>query len=411
MEDSNTQQGNPRILIVGNDNGVVEDLTFFLSMHFGDVHLAATGLEGLKAVSDSEAQVVITAGVLPDMDGYEFSRLLHRDISSSRCAVALMTSLSDPGDLARALQTGVDSFIPLPLNEEQVIGRIRALLTSLDNPEEVNEVAPLKALCHDTGLEVTANRRQLTNLLLTMYDNSRQQAQDLITLHGEINRTNKLLKIQNETSEKLLLNVLPRPIADRLKATDGVIADGFDDVTILFADIVDFTSISAGLDPGEVVHVLNDIFSTFDQLAESHGLEKIKTIGDAYMVVGGIPQQRQGHALAIAEMALDMMDAIRGFKTAGGEPIRLRIGINTGPVVAGVIGIRKFIYDLWGDTVNVASRMESLGNEDTIQVTESTYGRLKDRFEFTRRGEIWVKGKGEMTTFFLTGRKTRSETD
>ena len=400
-----------RILIVGEDPVMVDDLRFILSMHYGNTLVAGDGVEALRIAGEQSVQMVITDAVLPDMDGYECARLLRRDApGATSCAVALLTTLHSPGDMEKALACGVDCFIPMPLNEEQVLARVRALLVSLDNPEEVTGVAPLKALHLETGLQVTASRRQLTNLLLSIYENSLQQARDLITLHGEVNRTNRLLKKQNATSERLLLNVLPRPIADRLKATDGVIADGFEDVSILFADIVDFTSMSAGLDPTEVVHVLNDVFSAFDQLAESYRLEKIKTIGDAYMVVGGIPVHRKGHTHAIADMALDMQRAVGRFKTTDGTPIRLRIGINTGPVVAGVIGIKKFIYDLWGDTVNVASRMESLGNSGAIQVTESTYQRLKDDFEFHRRGEIWVKGKGEMTTYFLMGRKSNPDT-
>ena len=328
-------QAEARILIVGEDDGVVDDLRFILSMHYGNTMAAGTGLEALRIAGEQPVQVVITDAVLPDMDGYECARLLRRDsTAATSCAVALLTTLHNPGDMEKALSGGIDAFIPLPLNEDQVLARVRALLVSLDNPAEVNGVAPLKALHLDAGMQVNASRRQLTNLLLSIYENSLQQARDLITLHGEVNRTNRLLKQQNATSERLLLNVLPRPIADRLKATDGVIADGFEDVSILFADIVDFTSMSAGLDPTEVVHVLNDVFSAFDQLAEAHRLEKIKTIGDAYMVVGGIPVHRKGHTHAIADMALDMQRAVGRFKTTDGSPIRLRIGINTGPVVA-----------------------------------------------------------------------------
>ncbi|MDB9315221.1 PAS domain S-box protein [Spirulina sp. CS-785/01] len=213
------------------------------------------------------------------------------------------------------------------------------------------------------------------------------------------------LWLEQEKSERLLRNILPNAIAERLKQEEQSIAERFDSVSILFADIVDFTSLSAKIPPTELVDLLNDIFSAFDQLAEWYDLEKIKTIGDSYMVAGGIPSTTANHAEAIADMALDMQLAITRFSREGGEPFRLRIGIHTGQVVAGVIGIRKFIYDLWGDTVNVASRMESQGVSDMIQVTQDTYELLKDKFFFEKRGEILVKGRGKMTTYWLRGRR------
>ncbi|NET55605.1 MAG: PAS domain-containing protein [Symploca sp. SIO2E6] len=212
------------------------------------------------------------------------------------------------------------------------------------------------------------------------------------------------LLIEQEKSEQLLLNILPKPIAERLKQDTSAIAEQFDETTIMFADIVGFTPLSAKMPPTELVKLLNQVFSLFDQLAEQHGLEKIKTIGDAYMVVGGLPVAMPNHAQAIANMALDMQEAINQFQADVGESFQIRIGINTGSVVAGVIGIKKFIYDLWGDAVNVASRMESSGVPGKIQVTRETYERLQDKFVLEERGEIKVKGKGEMTTYWLIDR-------
>ncbi|AFZ20554.1 PAS domain S-box/urea ABC transporter, urea binding protein [Allocoleopsis franciscana PCC 7113] len=213
------------------------------------------------------------------------------------------------------------------------------------------------------------------------------------------------LRYQQECTEELLLNILPSPIAQRLKRAESTIADNFADVTVLFADLVNFTEISAEIPPTRLVDLLNKIFSEFDHLAEKHSLEKIKTIGDAYMVVGGLPTTRPDHAEAIAEMALDMQQKITRFKGLNGEPFRLRIGINTGPVIAGVIGTKKFTYDLWGDTVNVASRMESHGVAGCIQVTDTTYERLRDKYVFEERGLTSIKGKGDMITYWLMGRK------
>ncbi|MGB3532651.1 MAG: adenylate/guanylate cyclase domain-containing protein [Microcoleaceae cyanobacterium] len=214
------------------------------------------------------------------------------------------------------------------------------------------------------------------------------------------------LRVEQEKSERLLLNILPQKIAEQLKQTKGeVIAEKFDEVTILFADIVGFTPLSERLNPMELVKLLNHIFSTFDQLAEVLDLEKIKTIGDAYMVAAGLPILREDHAEVIADMALSMQVAVDHFLFDQGETLQVRIGINTGTAVAGVIGTKKFIYDLWGDAVNIAYRMESTGEAGKIQVTQATYEQLKDKYHLERRGDIEVKGKGEMTTYWLLERK------
>lgn len=213
------------------------------------------------------------------------------------------------------------------------------------------------------------------------------------------------LKVQQEQSEKLLLNILPKPIAERLKLEQSTIADSFEEVSVLFADIVGFTELSARMSPTELVKRLNVIFSHFDQLAEKYGVEKIKTIGDAYMVVGGLPTPRDDHAEAIAQMALGMQAKIAKLSAQTGEKLAIRIGINSGPVVAGVIGVSKFTYDLWGDTVNVAARMEVTGLGGCIQVTDVTYKLLKDKYVFEKRGVIPVKGKGDMITYWLLQKK------
>jgi adenylate cyclase len=222
---------------------------------------------------------------------------------------------------------------------------------------------------------------------------------------------NHLLDREREKSENLLRNVLPDAIAERLKTRPETIADDHADTTVLFADIVDFTPLSARLSAAEIVSLLNDIFSEFDTLAEKHGLEKIKTIGDAYMAVGGLPEPRPDHARAVAEMALEMQSLIQRFRRDTGEALQLRIGIHSGPVVAGVIGRRKFAYDLWGDTVNIASRMESHGSAGGIQVTEATYRLLRDTFWFSDARQIEVKGCGTVTTYLLHGRKATAHVD
>ncbi len=210
---------------------------------------------------------------------------------------------------------------------------------------------------------------------------------------------------QQQQSERLLLNILPAPIAQRLKQNHHRIADSFPEATVMFADLVNFSAIADRTHPQALVELLNHIFSTFDRLAGKHGLEKIKTIGDAYMVVGGLPTPRSDHVEAIAELALRMQDAIHTLSRETGESLSLRIGFHTGSVVAGVIGIAKLSYDLWGDAVNIASRMESQGLPGQIQVSSVVYDRLRHNYQFQKRGIIPIKGKGEMTTYLLQGRK------
>ena len=213
----------------------------------------------------------------------------------------------------------------------------------------------------------------------------------------------RLLGEERARSERLLLNILPAPIAERLKASEDSIAEHSDGVTVLFADIVGFTPLSARKTPRALVELLNRIFSEFDTLADAHGLEKIKTIGDAYMAVAGLPEPWPDHAPRAARMAFAMRDAIARVSAETGEELALRIGLHSGPVVAGVIGRRKFAYDMWGDTVNTASRMESHGLPGAIHCTEATAMLLKGAFQLQPRGAMEIKGKGEMHTFLLIG--------
>jgi guanylate cyclase len=209
---------------------------------------------------------------------------------------------------------------------------------------------------------------------------------------------------EQDRSERLLLSILPKPVAERLKAGPSSTAEAHPAVTVLFVDIVDFTRLSTGLSPEALVAWLNDLFSAFDALCERHGLEKIKTIGDAYMAVAGVPAPRSDHAVAAAELALAIQQEVARRRAPDGAGLHVRIGMHSGPVVAGVIGTSKFIYDLWGDTVNIASRMESHGMPDAIQVTEATHDLLRDRYTFSRSRLVEVKGKGPMATCLLLGR-------
>jgi guanylate cyclase len=218
------------------------------------------------------------------------------------------------------------------------------------------------------------------------------------------NTAYRMLNLEKEKSEALLLNILPKDIADYLKVEQRVIADHFDSASILFADVVGFTKISANMNPMQLVEMLNSVFTHFDAMVEKYGVEKIKTIGDCYMAASGIPRERHDHAHALARLALDIQQYVAQ-NPFGGLPLRFRIGINSGPVVAGVIGSKKFIYDLWGDAVNVASRMESHGNAGEIQITRETYELIKGDFICEPRGSVHIKGKGNMDVWCLVGAK------
>ncbi|MGH2527379.1 MAG: adenylate/guanylate cyclase domain-containing protein, partial [Actinomycetota bacterium] len=230
---------------------------------------------------------------------------------------------------------------------------------------------------------------------------------ETIRTRRALDREHRALEAERERSEQLLLNILPASIAARLKQSPGPIADRYPDVSVLFADLVGFTRRSAALPAETIVASLNDLVSEFDELARERDLEKIKTIGDAYMVAGGLPEPRDDHLEAVADMALAILVKVSERRAPDGGPLEIRLGIDSGPVVAGVIGTDKFAWDVWGDTVNTASRMESTGVPGRIQTTEGVYARLRDRYRFEERGRIPVKGKGELCTYLLLGRIER----
>jgi class 3 adenylate cyclase len=321
------------------------------------VEQAEDGLQALERLRTRPFDVVLLDLLMPEMDGFEVLKRMKAESKLQHIPVIVVSAEDDMESIVRCIEMGATDHQVKPFDPVLLHARVDASL---------------------------AAKR----------------------LHDQEQAYFKLIQAERQRSERLLLNILPKPIADRLKQGESTIADSHTEVTVLFADIVGFTKLSARISPNELVILLNEIFSTFDQLAEQHGLEKIKTIGDNYMVVGGLPTPRMDHAEAVAEMALDMQKSITPFDTNSGESLSIRIGINTGPVVAGVIGTKKFSYDLWGDTVNTASRMESHGVVDGIQVTASAYELLKDKYLFEERGVIEIKGKGEMKTYLLIGCKT-----
>jgi class 3 adenylate cyclase len=238
-------------------------------------------------------------------------------------------------------------------------------------------------------------------VLVTSQDELGRLTSTFNSMVVSIQEQTKEIQRKNEENERLLLNILPGPIADRLKQGEETIADNFPEVTVLFADIVGFTALSGSVSPDDLVKMLNQLFTAFDDSAHRLGIEKIKTIGDCYMAVAGLTVELDDPPVAMVEMALEMHRAIDQFNALHGTSLQIRIGINCGPVVAGVIGKSKFIYDLWGDTVNLASRMESHGVAGQIHVSEAVYNRVKGRFRVEPRGNIEIKGKGPMPTYLV----------
>lgn len=348
------------VLLIVDDSEMNRDLlSRRLKRQGHTVAMAENGRVALDVLRSQPFDLILLDIMMPEMNGYEMLEYLKQAPDLRHIPVIMISALDDMDSVVRCIELGAEDYLFKPFNPTLLKARIGACL----------------------------EKKQL-----------RDQEQAYLTQ----------LQEEKEKSERLLLNILPQAIAAQLKQGAKIIAENFADVTVLFADMVNFTALSARLTPAELVEFLNRVFSTFDQLVDNHGLEKIKTIGDAYLVVGGLPTPRLDHAEAIANMALDMQTAIATLNEQGvlpdQTPLQLRIGINTGPVGAGVIGTKKFTYDLWGDTVNIASRMESLSLPGQIQVTRDTYERLRAEYVFEKRGTIDVKGKGEMTTYFLVGK-------
>jgi len=344
-----------RILVV-DDNESNRDLLERRLVHEG--HAVVTVDSGRKALDRLGAEdfdLVLLDLVMPDMNGLEALQAMKADERLHGIPVIMISGLSENEAVMRCIEAGAEDYLPKPFNIVLLRARINASLERM---------------------------------------RWRQREQRYLAE----------LRVEKEKSEALLRNILPAPIVRRLSAGETTIADGFPAVSILFADLVGFTPIAAQMTPERLVDRLNDIVTSFDELAIRLGIEKIKTIGDAYMAVAGLPEPRDDHADAIARFAMAMIGALAENNQVDGAPaFQLRIGIHTGPVVAGIIGHHKFIYDVWGDTVNVASRLESSGIPGRIQISESTRHALSDRYRFESRGLVDLKGRGPTPSFFLLG--------
>src|SRR5476651_957507 len=309
---------------------------------------AENGMIALEKIAARLPDVILLDVMMPQMDGFEVCRRLKTDSRTAHIPILMVTALSERKERLMGIAVGANDFLNKPVDIQDVTLRVG-------------------------------------NAVYTKH------------LHDQ-------LQVEREKSEQLLLNIFPTPVAARMKKGETNIADSFPDVTVLLADLVGFTTLSAHIGPEQIVQLLNEIFSAFDLLAEKHGLEKIKTIGDAYMVAGGISFPRTDHAEASAELALEMQTEIERLNHEYDTSVRLRIGICTGPVVAGVIGRRRFAYDLWGETVNLACRLESTGEAGKIQIAESTYERLKGKYHFAPKHGLDVKGNNQTSAYWLADR-------
>jgi len=313
-----------------------------------EVTEAETGRQALQKIAEHPPDVILLDVMMPQMDGFEVCRRLKTDGKTGHIPILMVTALSDRKERLMGIAVGANDFLNKPVDVQDVILRVG-------------------------------------NAVYTKH------------LHDQ-------LQVEREKSEQLLLNILPGPIAERMKKGETNIADSYPDVTVLLADLVGFTTLAAYVGPEQIVQLLNEIFSAFDLLAEKHGLEKIKTIGDAYMVAGGMTFPRTDHAEASAELALNMQEEIERLNEQYSTSVRLRIGICTGSVVAGVIGRKRFAYDLWGDTVNLACHLESTGEAGKIQISESTHGRLKGKYQFGEKHRAGVGEQSVLSAYWLGNR-------
>lgn len=345
-----------RVLVVDDDDSNRDLISRHLMRDGYRVETAHDGRQAMCMLEANPYDVVLLDIIMPHVNGYEALALIKSDERLAHIPVVVISAYDDLESIARCIELGADEYLPKLFNPMLLRARVAACL-----------------------------------------EKKRLRDRERVFL--------RTIRAEQEKSEQLLLNILPEPVARRLKHGESQIADEFHDVTVLFCDLVDFTGFGSRHDASTLVERLNEVFRTFDDQVEAYGLEKIKTIGDCYVLVGGLPVPRADHAPAVAEVAIEMREAVERLNLRHADPLRVRIGIHTGPVVAGVIGRTKFTYDLWGDTVNVASRMESHGVPGAIQVSEPTHARLRDEFTFRKRGTVNIKGKGRMQTYLLTGKK------
>jgi len=390
------------ILIADDASETLTLLSEYLETAGYEVHGVRTGPAVLETLETLTPDLVLLDISLPQLDGYEVCRRIKATATTRQIPVVFISEFDQKQERLQAFEVGGADYITKPFWLEEVLARVSNQITTYQLQRRLQRQTQRALSSSGTSPLLADLQRVLRRQAHTLQEQNQRLQREI----REREQMEKALRLEKYKSEQLLLNILPKAVVEQLKQLKGSLAERFDEVTILFADIVDFTPLAAQISPLELVNWLNGIFSEFDRLAEQLQLEKIKTIGDAYMVVGGLPITRNDHAEAVMEMAIAMQAAIQRFSRHDQRPLQLRIGINTGPVVAGVIGIQKFSYDLWGDAVNIASRMEAQGEPGMIQVTEATYQRLRSHYHFEPMGQVLVKGRGYMTTYRYVARQT-----
>ncbi|MFM8928113.1 MAG: adenylate/guanylate cyclase domain-containing protein [Betaproteobacteria bacterium] len=333
------------------------------SLGFQNIIEAANGLEAIETVKSKSIDLMLLDMEMPELDGLGVLQTLKSDEVYKSLPIIVISGAEQFDKTIKCIETGAEDYLPKPFDPVLLRARI---FSSLE----------------------------------------KKRLRDLDKKNMEmLNREKELLEVEQLKTEKLMLNILPRPIAERLKRGEKNISGSYPDVTILFSDLVGFTKMSSQTSATDLVKLLNDLFTRFDKRADALGVEKIKTIGDAYMAVAGLPIPRPDHAQLCAELALGMFDDLKAFNQENGKQLNMRIGLNSGPVVAGVIGFTKFSYDLWGNTVNTASRMESTSRPGRVQVSPATYEAIKNDFVMEEGGMMECKGLGEILTHLLISKK------
>ena len=347
-----------KVLVVDDEESNRELIYKILEQSDHQLLVAGSGVEALKILNDNsyDIDLILLDLIMPTMNGMELLKKLKNNNKSYHIPVIMLSAMDDIEMIVECINLGAEDFLMKPVN--------RVLLNA-----------------------------RMNNALEKKY------------FHDKEIKYQERIKLEEKKSNNLLLNILPKTIAERLKNGETLIADDIKCATVLFADLKGFTALSSKISAKQLLMLLNNIFSKFDELIVKHSLEKIKTIGDCYMLAGGIPEPSENHAVSVVEMAIDMISALPKINTITEHQLNIRIGINSGPVSAGVIGKKKFNYDLWGDTVNIASRMETYGKDDHIHVAQTTFNILKDSYIFEECPVIDIPGKGKMITYYLAGRK------
>ena len=395
-------QTKPRILVVDDYPALVTITRHKLIKEGYDVITAQNGQDALDLLHAEYPDLVITDVEMPVMDGYELCQKIKQNPKFKKVPVILVTSKIQTNSLMKGIEAGADNYITKPYDDNTLFSKVRELLNNPISISDVTETTPV--IIEGKEYHIKADYSHLVNLLVSTYKNTLAQNTRLEKMQHGLNATNQELELTKKEHEELLQNIFPKKIAESLLAYGTVAPERYEDATFLFTDFEDFSKIVPDLPPEQLIESLSFYFDKFDSFIEEHNLIKIKTIGDSYMAAGGIPERSHTHHIDIVLAALKMRYFVRTLKISRPDRIPffpLRIGIHTGHAVVGVIGKRRFAYDVWGETVNLASRMEQNSQEDCINISEETYQRVKDFFDCEPRGEVEAKNMGKIPMYFL----------